>query len=115
MECREFPLGSHAGSSPGSFRAIFRSSSLGRRRSMMQSLNAKPITEDLQQRIEQFSGQVITDLAAAMAGVMTNIGHKLGLYREMAESGPINSSELARRTATCERSVREWLNGQVAG
>jgi hypothetical protein len=50
-----------------------------------------------------------------MAGVMTNLGHKLGLYRAMAKSGPINSHELARRTATNERSVREWLNGQVAG
>jgi ubiquinone/menaquinone biosynthesis C-methylase UbiE len=69
----------------------------------------------MQQRIEQFAGQVVTDLAAAMAGVMTNLGHKLGLYRAMAESGPINSDELARRTATNERSVREWLNGQVAG
>jgi ubiquinone/menaquinone biosynthesis C-methylase UbiE len=81
----------------------------------MQSPNAKPNKEDMQQRIEQFAGQVVTDLAAAMAGVMTNLGHKLGLYRTMAESGPINSDELARRTATNERSVREWLNGQVAG
>jgi ubiquinone/menaquinone biosynthesis C-methylase UbiE len=69
----------------------------------------------MQQRIEQFAGQVVTDLAAAMAGVMTNLGHKLGLYGAMAESGPINSDELARRTGTHERSVREWLNGQVAG
>jgi len=81
----------------------------------MQSPSTKPIREDMQQKIEQFAGQVVTDLAAAMAGVMTNIGHKLGLYRAMAESGPINSHELARRTATNERSVREWLNGQVAG
>jgi len=81
----------------------------------MQSPSATPVREDMQQRIEQFAGQVVTDLAAAMAGVMTNLGHKLGLYRAMAESGPINSDELARRTATNERSVREWLNGQVAG
>jgi len=81
----------------------------------MQSPSTQPIKEDMQQRIEQFAGQVVTDLAAAMAGVMTNLGHKLGLYRAMAESGPINSDELARRTATNERSVREWLNGQVAG
>src|SRR5215467_11466021 len=81
----------------------------------MKCPSTKPITEDMQQRIEQFAGQVVTDLAAAMAGVMTNLGHKLGLYRAMAESGPINSEELARRTATNERSVREWLNGQVAG
>jgi ubiquinone/menaquinone biosynthesis C-methylase UbiE len=81
----------------------------------MQSPSAKVDRVDMEQRIEQFAGQVITDLAAAMAGVMTNLGHKLGLYRAMAESGPINSDELARRTATNERSVREWLNGQVAG
>ncbi len=81
----------------------------------MQSPSATTVREDMQERIEQFAGQVITDLAAAMAGVMTNLGHKLGLYRAMAESGSINSNELARRTATNERSVREWLNGQVAG
>ena len=81
----------------------------------MQSPNTEPTNEDMPRKIEQFAGQVVTDLAAAMAGVMTNLGHKLGLYRAMAESGSISSNELARRTATNERSVREWLNGQVAG
>ena len=81
----------------------------------MQSPSTQPVTEDVRQRIEQFAGRVVTDLAAAMAGVMTNLGHKLGLYLAMAESGPISSDELARRTDTNERSVREWLNGQVAG
>jgi len=81
----------------------------------MQSPSTNSVREDMQQRIEQFAGQVVTDLAAAMAGVMTNLGHKLGLYRAMAESGPIRSEELARRSGTNERSVREWLNGQVAG
>ena len=81
----------------------------------MQSLSTQPTRQNMQQKIEQFAGQVVTDLAAAMAGVMTNLGHKLGLYRAMAETGPITSDELARRTDTNERSVREWLNGQVAG
>ena len=81
----------------------------------MQSPSTKYIEKDMEQKIEQFFGQVVTDLAAAMAGVMTNLGHKLGLYQAMAESGPITSDELARRTGTNERSVREWLNGQVAG
>jgi BMFP domain-containing protein YqiC len=45
----------------------------------MQSTSTNPMREEMQQRIEQFAGQVVTDLAAAMAGVMTNIGHKLGL------------------------------------
>ena len=75
------------------------------------------VDEDVITRTVRQGGMsyVVTDLAAAMAGVMTNLGHKLGLYRAMAESGPISSEELARRTATNERSVREWLNGQVAG
>ncbi len=81
----------------------------------MQSPSTTLSKEDMQQRIEQFAGQVVSDLAASMAGVMTNLGHKLGLYRAMAESGPIHSDELARRTGTNERSVREWLNGQAAG
>jgi len=81
----------------------------------MQSPTTNSPEKDMQQRIEQFAGQVVTDLAAAMAGVMTNLGHKLGLYHAMAEGGAISSEELARRTATHERSVREWLNGQVAG
>jgi len=81
----------------------------------MQNPSTNPVREDLQQRTEQFAGQMVNDLAAAMAGVMTNLGHKLGLYQAMAESGPIDSEGLARRTDTNERSVREWLNGQVAG
>jgi 2-polyprenyl-3-methyl-5-hydroxy-6-metoxy-1,4-benzoquinol methylase len=81
----------------------------------MQSPETQLNRENMQQKIEQFAGQVVTDLAAAMAGVMTNLGHKLGLYRAMAETGPISSHELALRTATNERSVREWLNGQLAG
>jgi ubiquinone/menaquinone biosynthesis C-methylase UbiE len=81
----------------------------------MQTPNTNPFNQDMQHRIERFAGQVVTDLAAAMAGVMTNLGHKLGLYQAMAGSGLISSHELARRTATNERSVREWLNAQVAG
>ena len=64
---------------------------------------------------EAFVGQVVTDLAASHGGVMVSIGHKLGLYRALAGRGPLSSLELAARTATEERYVREWLNSQVAG
>src|SRR5580698_5167553 len=112
MGCREFALCCHAGPAAGFVREIFRNRSLDGRGSVMQSPNTEPTKQDMQ-KVEQFAGQVVTDLAAAMAGVMTNLGHKLGLYRAMAESGPISSNELASRTHTHERSVREWLNGQV--
>jgi SAM-dependent methyltransferase len=44
------------------------------------------------------------------------IGDRLGCYRSLAEDGPATSSELAARTGTYERYVREWLEQQtVAG
>ncbi|MDX1294008.1 MAG: class I SAM-dependent methyltransferase [Hyphomonas sp.] len=67
------------------------------------------------QQTEAFTGQVVTEVAAAMSGVMTSIGHRLGLYKAMAGAGMISSSDLAARTSLHERYVREWLNNQVAG
>ena len=45
-----------------------------------------------------------------------HIGGRLGFYRALAEDGPATPAELASRTATAERYVREWLEQQaVAG
>jgi SAM-dependent methyltransferase len=66
-------------------------------------------------RLETFVFQVVNDMAASMSGVMTNIGHKLGLYKAMAGAGPITPSELAQKTGTRDRYIREWLNNQAAG
>lgn len=38
------------------------------------------MTQHMQQ-VEAFAGQVVTDVAATLSGVMTNVGHKLGLYK----------------------------------
>jgi len=43
------------------------------------------------------------------------IGDQLGLYKGLAEGGPQTPGELAQRTGTVERYVREWLNSQAAG
>ncbi|KLN60785.1 hypothetical protein WH96_09915 [Kiloniella spongiae] len=64
---------------------------------------------------EEFAGQVVSDVSATLSGVMTNIGHKLGLYRAMANAGEMSSSALAGKCNLSERYVREWLNNQVAG
>ena len=66
-------------------------------------------------KTEAFAGQVVTDIAATFSGVMSNIGHKLGLYKAMAGAGEITSQALADKTNTHERYVREWLNNQTAG
>lgn len=64
---------------------------------------------------EAFAGQVVTDISATFSGVMTNIGHKLGLYSAMAGAGAMSSADLANKCKLTERYVREWLNNQVAG
>lgn len=42
------------------------------------------------------------------------LGEQLGLYRALADGGAATSVELARRTGTAERYVREWLEQQTA-
>jgi 2-polyprenyl-3-methyl-5-hydroxy-6-metoxy-1,4-benzoquinol methylase len=64
---------------------------------------------------EEFAGQVVGDVSATFSGVMTNIGHKLGLYKAMAFAGRLTSTQLSEKTALTERYVREWLSNQVAG
>lgn len=66
-------------------------------------------------RVMEFLEQVITDGAAAMAGLCTSIGDRLGIYTAMASAGPLTSPELAAKTGLAERYVREWLAAQVAG
>jgi len=66
-------------------------------------------------KVEAFAGQVVTDIGATFSGVMSNIGHKLGLYKAMAGAGAMTSEELSQATGAHERYVREWLNNQTAG
>jgi 2-polyprenyl-3-methyl-5-hydroxy-6-metoxy-1,4-benzoquinol methylase len=66
-------------------------------------------------KLQEFLGKVVTDVGAAMSAALVVIGDKLGLYRAMAASGPMTPVELAKRTETTERYVREWLNAQAAG
>jgi ubiquinone/menaquinone biosynthesis C-methylase UbiE len=68
-----------------------------------------------EEKLEAFLGQFVSDFAAMASGVMIALGYKLGLYKEMKNSGPITSHLLAQRTNTSERYVREWLNNQTAG
>jgi ubiquinone/menaquinone biosynthesis C-methylase UbiE len=65
-------------------------------------------------KLEQFMGRAVSDLGAAMSAALVRIGDRLGLYRALARE-PANPAELARRTGTAERYVREWLANQAAG
>jgi 2-polyprenyl-3-methyl-5-hydroxy-6-metoxy-1,4-benzoquinol methylase len=62
--------------------------------------------------------ELVQRMDAATLGVFdvasTYVGVKLGLYRSLAEDGPATPDELAARTGTNERLVREWLEQQGA-
>ncbi|WP_327701890.1 class I SAM-dependent methyltransferase [Streptomyces decoyicus] len=68
-----------------------------------------------EERVQQFLEKVITDTGAAVSGLCTSLGDRLGLYTAMAGAGPLTSAQLAARTGLVERYVREWLAAQVAG
>jgi 2-polyprenyl-3-methyl-5-hydroxy-6-metoxy-1,4-benzoquinol methylase len=59
--------------------------------------------------------RAINDLGAAFHAALVVIGDKLGLYKALAAGGPQTPKELAERTGTVERYVREWLAAQAAG
>jgi SAM-dependent methyltransferase/predicted transcriptional regulator len=57
----------------------------------------------------------LSDSTLAFLELLTlYIGDRLGLYAALAEAGPATSTELAARTGTHERYVREWLEQQAA-
>ncbi len=65
-------------------------------------------------KLNAFIGQFVTDLGAAVHTGMVVIGEKLGLYKALAGNA-LTSAELAAKTKTDERYLREWLASQAAG
>jgi len=65
-------------------------------------------------KLNAFIGQFVTDLGASVHAGMVVIGERLGLYKALA-STPMTAPELAAKTCTDERYLREWLASQAAG
>jgi SAM-dependent methyltransferase len=68
-----------------------------------------------QAKLDEFMGRFVGDLGAAMSAALVVIGDRLGLYRAMADGEPVSAEQLAERTGTDSRYVREWLCNQAAG
>ncbi|HUL16238.1 MAG TPA: methyltransferase domain-containing protein [Terriglobales bacterium] len=66
-------------------------------------------------KLHEFLGKAIVDFGATFHAALVRIGDKLGLYKGLAAGGPQTPAELAKRTGTTERYVREWLLSQAAG
>jgi SAM-dependent methyltransferase len=79
---------------------------------MSTELKEQPIDE---KRLQAFLGSVVNDFGAALSSALVYLGIRTGLYDAMAGAGPLTPAELAAKTGTVERYVREWLVNQAAG
>ncbi len=66
-------------------------------------------------KLERFVLRAVEEVGATLNAALVVMGDRLGLYRALTGAGPLTSAEVAARTGTAERYVREWLNAQAAG
>ena len=76
------------------------------------SASAQPVNET---KLHEFMMKAVGEMGAAMNAALILVGDKLGMYKAMAGAGPMTSEEIAVKTKTHERYVREWLAAQSAG
>ena len=65
-------------------------------------------------KLNDFMGRFVNDLGAVMHAATIVVGDQLGLYKTLARAGPSSVDELAVRTETDPRYLREWLSAQAA-
>jgi len=66
------------------------------------------------EKFQELANKMVGDMGVAFGAGLVLVGDRLGLYKSLAEKGPATSEELASRTGTFERYVREWLAAQAA-
>jgi ubiquinone/menaquinone biosynthesis C-methylase UbiE len=67
-----------------------------------------------QDKLMEFVHKFVGDLGATAAAGNVVIGHRLGLYKTLADQAG-TADELAASTHTDPRYIAEWLRGQAAG
>jgi len=79
---------------------------------MPQAGQSVEINED---KMNAFLGKVVGDFGASLSSVLGYIGIKLGLFQALADSDGLTPTQLAAKTETNERYIREWLINQASG
>jgi len=74
----------------------------------------EPVAVDVD-KLMQFVFRAVDEVGATLNTALVVMGDKLGWYRALAGAGGLSPTELAQRTGSAERYVREWLNAQAAG
>ena len=65
-------------------------------------------------KLNELLGKMVGELGAATMGACVLIGDRLGLYRAMAGGQKMKAAEVAEKTSTHERYIREWLAANAA-
>ncbi|HEY0184185.1 MAG TPA: class I SAM-dependent methyltransferase [Rhodopila sp.] len=71
----------------------------------------RPLEQD---KLNAFLGKMVGDLGAVATGSLVLLGDRLGLFKAMRDGESVAAAELAQRTGTRERYVREWLSALAA-
>jgi SAM-dependent methyltransferase len=66
-------------------------------------------------KLHELLGKAVNEWGAAEGALLTFAGDKLGLFRAMAGVGELTPEELAKKTGTHPRIIKEWLAAQAAG
>src|ERR1700689_891299 len=65
-------------------------------------------------KLQELINRMFGDVGAAMGAGRVRLGAKFGFYKPLAAAGPLTAAELASKTGTVERYVREWAAQQAA-
>src|SRR6185503_6106986 len=65
-------------------------------------------------KLMDFVGKAVGDLGAGFTPGLVVIGDRLGLFRAIANTDPCTPEQIAQKTGTTERYVREWANALTA-
>jgi SAM-dependent methyltransferase len=66
-------------------------------------------------KLHELIGKAVGEWGAAYGVLLTFVGDRLGLFKAMAGAGELTPEELATKTGTHPRIIREWLAAQAAG
>jgi len=64
-------------------------------------------------KLHELVFKMVGDMGAAAVAPLVVLGDRLGFYRALAADGPLTTAQLADKTDTAERYVREWCAAQA--
>jgi SAM-dependent methyltransferase len=68
-----------------------------------------------EKKLNEFIEKAVSEWGGAYGVLLTFLGDRLGLFKAMAGAGELTPEELAKKTGTHPRMIKEWLAAQAAG